>query len=142
MIFGIFLIAWDLKQALMMHPSFLIRRLYGGKPISAWATSGLWPKADMANQYLCKSMGTDLGTFSSLSKGAPELWGWRKSADVLSQKENDIRFQDMLNGEYNVAWHVLQIHSFLQDDAHLAEFQKFGLFILIGYISTFWRSSI
>ena len=88
---------------------------------AATMLGGLWPKSDQASKHLCQAMGTDLGVFSDWAQARHGCGAKGDRASVLSKKNTDPRYKDLLVGEFNLTWKALQTNQFLSSDQELAQ---------------------
>ena len=81
----------------------------------------VWPKDSLASQHICRSTAASRGTAMDFVDGrhkCSESSGFSKEEEGRSQDPN---YQDLLGSEYNIAWKVINKHSFLKDNRQLAE---------------------
>lgn len=92
--------------------------------IAATAVGGLWPKTDMANNHLCKSMSSSMGKYSDWAKARQQCGiGSQSTRDEVYRTANQKEeFKDIVKSEFNLAWKALKNYAFLQGDRNLAEF--------------------
>lgn len=88
---------------------------------AATMLGGLWPKSDQSSKHLCQAMGSNLGSFSDWS-AARQGCGAKGDRDkVFREKGDDIRYRNMLVGEFNLTWKALKMNTFLSSDQHLSQ---------------------
>lgn len=87
---------------------------------AATALGGVWPKADESSKHLCQEMGTNLGAFSDWSAARQGCGAKGDRNSILSRKDSDPRYKDMLVGEFNLSWKAIQANAFLSKDKELA----------------------
>lgn len=78
--------------------------------------AGLLPKNEAMTKHLCKSKGMSLKMMEDWA-GLDQACG-TKAADVAARDVPG--YEDVLSGEYNVAWKALQKNDFLKGDKQLA----------------------
>ncbi|MBW8308889.1 MAG: conjugal transfer protein TraH [Candidatus Paracaedibacteraceae bacterium] len=93
----------------------------GSCEAAATALGGIWPKSDASSKHLCQAMGTNLGAFSDWSAARQGCGAKGDRSSILSRKESDPRYKDMLVGEFNLSWKAIQANEFLIKDKELAQ---------------------
>jgi conjugative transfer pilus assembly protein TraH len=88
---------------------------------AATMLGGIWPKSDQASKHLCQAMGANLGAFSDWSAARHGCGANGDRDSVLSKKNSDVRYKDLLVGEFNLTWKALQLNAFLNSDQELAQ---------------------
>ena len=88
---------------------------------AATLLGGIWPKSDQSSKHLCQAMGSNLGVFSDWSAARQGCGAKGDRDSVLSRKTSDLRYRDMLVGEFNLTWKALQQNDFLKQDKKLSE---------------------
>lgn len=89
--------------------------------VAATALGGIWPKSDESSKHLCQAMGTNLGVFSDWSAARQGCGAKGDRGNILSKKDSDPRYKDMLVGEFNLSWKAIQANNFLIKDQELAQ---------------------
>lgn len=93
----------------------------GSCEAAATALGGVWPKSDESSKHLCQAMGTNLGAFSDWSAARQGCGAKGDRGNILSKKDSDPRYKDMLVGEFNLSWKAIQANNFLNSDKELAQ---------------------
>lgn len=88
--------------------------------MAATALGGIWPKTDQSSHHLCSTMGTSLGVFSDHAASRQGCGAKGERENVLSKTAANSAYKDMLVGEFNLAWKVINSNSFLKSDPELA----------------------
>ncbi len=89
--------------------------------VAATALGGLWPKSDQSSKHLCQAMGSELGAFSDWAAARQGCGAKGDRERVFREKGGDVRYKDMLVGEFNLTWKALQTNAFLSGDQQLAQ---------------------
>jgi len=89
--------------------------------VGATVLGGIWPKTDQSSKHLCQAMGTNLGVFTDWAASRQGCGAKGDRESVLNRKnEQGSAYKDMLVGEFNLAWKVINLNSFLVSDPELA----------------------
>lgn len=88
---------------------------------AATMLGGLWPKSDQSSKHLCQAMGTNLGAFSDWAAARQGCGAGGERSNILNKKDSELRYKDILAGEFNLTWKALQLNSFFSVDPELAE---------------------
>jgi conjugative transfer pilus assembly protein TraH len=89
--------------------------------LAATMVGSIWPKSQHVQDTLCQTMSTDLGFFSDRAQSRHGCGQTSNQNRVWAAKNKDPRYKNILVGNYNLAWNVLQKQTFLQSDTQLAE---------------------
>ena len=85
---------------------------------AATLLGGIWPKTDQSSQHLCRTMGTNLGTFSDWAAARQGCGAKGDRRRILSSRSGV--YEHMLTGEFNLAWKAISQNAFLRSDPELA----------------------
>lgn len=88
---------------------------------AATMLGGVWPKTDQSSKHLCQAMGAKYGDFSDWAAARQGCGAQGKREGVLDNASKDPKYQDMLVGEFNLAWKAIQKNEFLIKDFDLAQ---------------------
>lgn len=89
--------------------------------LAATMVGSIWPKNQHVQDTLCQTMSTDLGFFSDRAQSRHGCGQTSNQNRIWAAKTKVPRYQNILVGDYNLAWNVLHKQTFLQSDTQLSE---------------------
>lgn len=84
---------------------------------AAQLVGSVWPANEMASQHICRTMGSQSGDGQSYTERRHKC----ASRSAASDSKKDNKNNDLLYGDYNLAWKAIQQQSFLFNQKDLAE---------------------